>query len=453
MIDFLAKQIIKHPALTDLTPLPWLLSRKTKDFLTGINLWALKQSQYWSEENLAGLQFYRLKKTISQAYENVPFWKKFFSRNNIKPGDIRTFDDFKKIPITTRDTLSQAAVKELIRESVQPEDLRFRTTTSGSTGHPLEIFYDRYLVFIREIATNAREFDFFGLNFKKFNYIFMNLPVHWRQDHGPLINLPRGLEELEKRKEEIYRTIKDNSPPILFGVTSVIVRLARLAAEDKVDLDIRGAFCRTEKLWPVDRKLIEETFHCPVSNSYGMRESKHAAHECRYHNGFHINSEYMYVEVTDENGRSLPDNAEGRILITVFDNKTMPFIRYDSGDLGKITREPCPCGLTLPRLFVEGRSNHFFEMPDEKKVPLKIILQKIQFTPYYLKMKQFQFVQDKIDKIRLLIVPHKIFSKTDELGLKMLIDELFGSKVKLDFEYTDKIEQKGNKITSFIKNI
>ncbi len=453
MIDFLAEQIIKRPALTDLTPMPWRLGRKTKDFLTGLNLWALKQSRHWSAEKMANFQFYRLQKTIDHAYKNIPFWKKLFDQSNIKPADIRTFVDFKKIPVTTRGALSRTAAKELIHEGARLEALKFRTTTSGSTGHPLEIFYDRYLVFIREIATNAREFDFFGLNFKKFNYIFLNLPVHWRQDHGPLLNFPRGLEELEERKEEIYEIIKNNAPAILFGVTSVILRLARLAAEDKVDLGVGGAFCRTEKLWPADREFIEKTFRCPASNSYGMRESKHAAHECRYHDGFHINSEYIYVEIADEDGNPLSDNTDGRILVTTFDNKLMPFIRYDSGDLGKITREPCPCGLTLPRLFVEGRSNHFFETPDGKEIPLKIILQKIQFTPYYLKMKQFQFVQDKIDKIRLLIIPHKIFSKTDELGLKMLIGELFGNKVKLDFEYTDKIEQKGNKITSFIKNI
>ena len=114
------------------------------------------------------------------------------------------------------------------------------------------------------------------------------------------------------------------------------------------------------------KELIEEVFGCRVINQYGSRETSGIAVSCSKSDKLHINHFLNYVEIVDENNCSLPENTDGKILITNLVNKSMPLIRYQIGDTGALSSEKaCRCGRNLPCLnYVKGRTVNLFKRKD-----------------------------------------------------------------------------------------
>jgi phenylacetate-CoA ligase len=123
----------------------------------------LKQSQYWSIEQLREYQLEKLHELINHSYENVPYYRRVFDERGLKPSDIRNFKDLEKLPFLT---------KEIIRENL--EDLKAKNyprskfeyvTTGGSTGVPLGFYYEKGTSRAIEWAYIKTLWDRVGYNF------------------------------------------------------------------------------------------------------------------------------------------------------------------------------------------------------------------------------------------------------------------------------------------------
>jgi phenylacetate-CoA ligase len=110
---------------------------------------------------------------------------------------------------------------------------------------------------------------------------------------------------------------------------------------------------------PEWRRLLEETFGAEVFDKYGSRECCDMACECRAHQGLHVLSPNVFLEVVDAQGASCPPGQTGRLLVTLLNNPSFPMIRYEIGDLAQWAEPgPCPCGLAWPRLQnLQGRAD------------------------------------------------------------------------------------------------
>ena len=104
-----------------------------------------------------------------------------------------------------------------------------------------------------------------------------------------------------------------------------------------------------ETLLPHLKARIERTFACPVINRYGMAEFGFIASECR-HGYLHIDASAHHVEIVSDSGRPVADDIVGQIVISGIGNAVMPLLRYNTGDIGALRREPCGCGSCSPRL-------------------------------------------------------------------------------------------------------
>lgn len=116
------------------------------------------------------------------------------------------------------------------------------------------------------------------------------------------------------------------------------------------------------------RVLFKQSFGAETFSLYSADEVGHIAAQCEMQNAYHINSEHMLVEITDEHGMACLPGVAGRVVITSFFSTSQPLIRYEQGDIAT-HGENCPCGKALPVLQeVSGRMEQFFQFPHGLKI-------------------------------------------------------------------------------------
>jgi phenylacetate-CoA ligase len=179
------------------------------------------------------------------------------------------------------------------------------------------------------------------------------------------------------------------------------------------------AIAAAEPLFEDARERIEQGFGVPLFNTYGSREFMSIAAECECRNGLHVHAENLVVEARDRDG----DHAS-EILITDLHNYGMPFVRYESGDLGRLADRSCRCGRGLPLLeAIEGRILDALRTRDGRTVPG-------EFFPHLLKdipeLAQYRVEQKGIDRIVISAVLTRPLSERSEQLLSDEIKKVFG---------------------------
>ena len=225
-------------------------------------------------------------------------------------------------------------------------------------------------------------------------------------------------------------------PPILIGHAHSIFRLAEhVEQRDVTGIMFRGIITTAMVLSPVERAVIEKVFHSPVFDRYGCEEMSIIASECEAHEGLHIFSEGLYVELVGEPG-PLPK----RLVITDLFNTAMPLVRYEIGDYGVLAEGRCPCGRTLPRLReVSGRTADFLYTPEG--VPVFGISILDTFVIHIPGFKQVQIIQDQYDHLLFRVVRDASFTDDSLIALANNVRQVFSDRMRYDVMYVDKIEQ------------
>ena len=230
-----------------------------------------------------------------------------------------------------------------------------RGKTSGTTGTPLEIF--------RSISSVIWEYSF--------------IQRHWRwsgfQKHQPRASL-RGddIASLSQTKppfwylnrsenqllvstrhlrapyiDKIIEKLEEFRPVILQAYPSAAFELAQYLQQTGRKLDIPFVYTASEMIYPQQRELVTAQFNARIFDFYGMAERVAFASECEF-GQYHVNPEYAYVEIVDEDG--LPTREEGFIVGTTFHNMSMPLVRYKTSDRARWVDAECACGRTYPTI-------------------------------------------------------------------------------------------------------
>lgn len=400
----------------------------------------LEDSQWWPYEKLRAFQWKELTKLLKHAYQNVPYWRGQFDKIGLKPSDIKTYEDFSRIPVTD---------KKSIRENY--EEMRaanynsktWKKSTGGSTGEPLHFEYTPESYDWR-VAASKRGYSWAGCeDGAKQAYI-------WGTAIGKVSPFKKLKESLhhsflrqkyfncfEFSEKDITRAIVSLNrykPEIIVGYTNPLYNFARYAKEyTNVDFKPKAVISAAEALHDFQRKEISSVFGCNVFNTYGSREFMLIASECENHRGLHINMENLLVEVLREDGSPAASGEEGEIIITDLHNYGMPFIRYRIGDMGIMAADKtCSCGRGLPLLAnVTGRSLDIIKTPDGRNVPG-------EYFPHLMKefseIKKFQVIQKELDSIVMKVVAEKDSDLLDTRTIEAEILKTLGPFVSLKFE-------------------
>ena len=158
---------------------------------------------------------------------------------------------------------------------------------------------------------------------------------------------------------------------------------------------------------------------------YCTREHGCVAFECRKHDGLHIDTGSVFVEIT-RNGKRVAPGETGEITITDLANYGMPFIRSRTGDLGALTTRPCPCGLPFPLLAgLDGRAIDCIYTPSGSTVSGLMLSDLFVELPG---LRLLQFVQDSLSRLDVNVVTTADLSSEVEQKMIHEVRELVGQR-------------------------
>ena len=203
---------------------------------------------------------------------------------------------------------------------------------------------------------------------------------------------------------EIVRQLNELQPAMFSGYASVLGLLAQEQLEGRLNIHPSIVISSAEPLSPENRALIQQAFGVPPRNNYGCSEGGVMGYECN-HGRMHINADWVLFEPVDADHNPVPaGQLSDRTLITNLANRVMPIIRYELGDRVTLLPEKCDCGITLPVVKVEGRTDEIlrFRSSNGQSIPvLPLALWSVlKETPGVLKFQAIQTAPDVL-KIRL----------------------------------------------------
>jgi phenylacetate-CoA ligase len=402
----------------------------------------MEQSQYWPVERLDALRINRLKSLLSQAGEQVPYYRALFAKHKFDPGSLTSIADLQRLPFLDKAVI-RANTEAL--KSERAKDLA-RFNTGGSSGEPLIFFIGNERV-SHDVAAKWRATRWWDVNIGDPEIVLWGSPIELtsqdrvRQFRDALMRT-KLLPAFEMSPEKVagfIAEIQAMRPKMLFGYPSAFAHIAQHAQDHRIRLDnlgIKVAFVTSERLYDHQRQLIQSVFGCPVANGYGGRDAGFIAHQCPA-GGMHLTYEDIIVEIIDPEGRVLAPGESGEIVVTHLATKDFPFIRYRTGDIGVLDDQPCSCGRTLPLLkSIEGRSTDFLVAKDGTVMHG---LSLIYLVRDLRGVRQFKIVQESLDLTRIQLVTDATFDPAELPNIERGGKARLGESVTVEVSLVDEI--------------
>jgi phenylacetate-CoA ligase len=428
------------------------------DRLSGRQLWAevlrLRELQWRSREELEARAIAKLRPLLEHAAAHVPHYRELFRRAGLGPGEVRTAAALSRLPITTKTDLRAGFPARVVAQNL-PERRRWRMTTSGSSGLPLEFYADRlgvdawlgcYFFFLNWAGTGIWD-----------TTVAIGSPASWSD------NLPRqsNLTQMTRRVVFGERTVRLSGPDLtptelqtrlgclsgrpyfIRGYASYVAELGARLLELGAELPSypRVVINHAETLTAVNAAIIERAFRCRVVNQYSAWEVPQMAQTCPDNAGvLHTNSQRAIVRVVRDDGSDAQPGEVGQVVVTDLGNYVMPFINYETGDRA-VAGAPCPCGRGLPTLMsLEGRLVETIRVPNGRIISPgalgQFMIVRCQAIPY---VWEYQAVQTAPAAVALRIVPTPRFNPEFASKLSVDLESLLGTGVKVDIETVDRI--------------
>ena len=315
---------------------------------------------YRSVEEIRSFQEARLHEAIDYAYTNSAFYRELFDSCKIRPADIRTIEDLRRLPVTTKQDLQLRNKDFLCVDSSQIVDY---VTTSGTLGEPVvfaltendldRLGYNELSSFT--MAGCSRD-DIMQL-MTTIDRRFMAGLAYWlgaRALGMGVIRVGNGIPELQ------WNTINSIHPTVCMCVPSFLMKLIAFAEENGIDYrscSLRKAICIGEALRQPDGNLTtlgsrihEKWPELELYSTYASTEMQASFTECSCHCGNHVPADLIIVEFLDDEGNPVAEGESGEVTITTLGVEGMPLVRFRTGDICIHYDSPGACGRNSTRL-------------------------------------------------------------------------------------------------------
>ena len=389
-----------------------------------------KELETMSRPEIEKLQLERLQATVKHCM-NSPFYKKRFEENNLSPEDIKTLDDLRKIPFTTKQDLRDTYPFGIA--SVPLEKCTRLHSSSGTTGNPTVILHTEKD--LQEWAKAvARCLHMVGL---RPNDVFQNssgygmftggLGFQYGAEHLGMLTVPAAAGNTKRQ----IKFITDFGTTALHAIPSYASRLYEVMEEmgidPRKDTKLKTLVIGAEPHSEEQRRRIEEMLGVKAYNSFGMSEmcGPGVAFECTEQNGLHIWEDYYIVEIVDpETLEPVAEGEVGELVLTTLNREAMPLLRYRTRDLTRVLPGECPCGRHHKRLDrMKGRSDDMIILKGVNIFPIQIETILLQFkelsTDYLITLE----TKDSNDDMTIDVELNDMF--TDDYGrLQSLAKEI-----------------------------
>ncbi|GGN02878.1 phenylacetate-coenzyme A ligase [Thermus composti] len=341
---------------------------------------------YWDEvetlprKALEALQLKRLRAQVERLYEQSPFFREKWAGVDLR---IRHLEDLARFPVVTKAELreEQRLHPPLGRYVLAPREAwREYHPSSGTTGLPVgTVWSEKDVENIAQVT--ARTLFAYGLrpgdtllNGFSYGLWVAGMAVHHAARLLGLFVLPVGAGQTERHLELMQRF----RPKALTATPSFGLYLAEVLKEKGLESPLSiGAFggeAGTEN--PATRRRLEEALGIRAYDYYGLAEMGPTfAGECEAQAGLHFAEDHYLVEVVDpETKEPLPEGEVGVLVLTHLTREATPLVRYYTGDLARLTKEPCVCGRTHVRAVggILGRADDLVVYRGAKFYPTQV---------------------------------------------------------------------------------
>jgi phenylacetate-CoA ligase len=326
---------------------------------------------YWQPENecmeheeLAQLQLERLESTLSRVYRNVPFYRNKFDEIRFNPDDLRSLDNLRKLPFTTKNDLRDNYPYGLFAVPLR-EVVRLHAS-SGTTGMSTVVGYSKNDIktwsnLVARILTaggiTKDDVIQIAFNYGLFTGAF---GLHYGAERVGASVIPISSGNT-KRQIQIMQDFKTTA---LVSTPSYAMLIADTMMDMGINpnaLSLKYGLFGAEPWSDAMRRELEQKLKITATDNYGLSEvmGPGVAGECLERNGLHLAEDHFLIELID------PDTLEpvkpggtGELVITTLTKEAFPVIRYRTRDLARLIPEPCPCGRTMSRMTrVLGRTD------------------------------------------------------------------------------------------------
>ena len=421
--------------------------RKAENILNVILSYNNEQLKAWQEKSKWSIARFH--------YQNNDMYRK--KVGNYFP------DKWEDLPIMEKldyqDDLEKLLTKGYTRKNT------YISNTSGSSGHPF--------FFAKSKDDHSMDWAYI-----KYNHGLLGINHKWRQARIYGIPIDKRINNIKERiKDKILNRFRfpvhDLSSKKLkhflfkfqktrfdyiYGYTNSLVLFAKYILEKQFTLKeicptLKCCICTSEVLTIDDRNILEIGFGIPIFNEYGASETKLIAFEsCK--GEMILGEEVSFIEIVKKNGE-LKDRESGNIIITDYFNKAMPFIRYNIGDIGIISKELSENGKNRKLEKLLGRENDTIILPSGKISP--------GLTFYYISrsilessgvLKEFIIRQIKLDTFVFDIVTDRDLYESEIDDIKNKMETYLESGLNLVINRVPAIKRpKSGKLKQFYSEI
>lgn len=347
-----------------------------------------------SRDQMRVVQSERLRDTVERVYYNIPYYRQRMQEMGLAPEDIKSVDDLKHLPFTTKSDLRDNYPFGLFAVPMS-EIIRIHAS-SGTTGKATVVGYTRHDVGIwSEVmartftAAGAGKSDFIQIAYG-YGLFTGGLGAHYGGEKIGATVIPISGGNTKRQ----LQLMEDFGTTVLACTPSYAAYLAETIEESGISRDklklrvgVFGAEPWTENM----RREIEKRLRIKAIDIYGLSEviGPGVSFECEHQCGLHINEDHFIPEIIDPDTLEvLPEGELGELVFTTITKEGLPLIRYRTRDLTRLNFDKCACGRTIVRMNkCTGRSDDMLIIRGVNLFPSQIesvLMEMDETTPHYL---------------------------------------------------------------------
>lgn len=374
-----------------------------------------------SREEILRIQNEKIVKQVRHVYDNVKYYRDLMDKKGVKPEDIKSVDDIKKLPFISKDDLREAYPYGFLGTDIK-NCVRIQST-SGTTGKRVVAFYTQHDIDLWEeccaraiVAAGGTNEDVCHVCY---GYgLFTGGPgLNGGSHRVGCLTLPMSSGNTERQIQflmDLQATILCCTPSYAAYIGEALAEKGYKPEDNKLKAGIFGAEPWTEEM----RRSIEKSLGIKAYDIYGLTETSGpgVSFECSEQTGMHINEDHFYAEIIDpDTGEVLPEGSKGELVFTSLDKEAFPLLRYRTRDICILTRKKCSCGRTHVKMSKPlGRSDDMLIIRGVNVFPSQIetVLLNEGYSPNY------QITVDRVNNTDTLDVDVELLPEqfSDKMG-------------------------------------
>jgi phenylacetate-CoA ligase len=377
-------------------------------------------------EQLEQLKLERLQRTVDILYQKVPFYRRKLDEVGFQPGDLRSLEDLRRLPFTTKDDLRDNYPYGLF--AVPMRDIVRLHASSGTTGKPtvvgytsrdIEVWAD--LVARTIVAAGGTPDDVVHVAYG-YGLFTGGLGLHYGAEKLGATVLPMSGGNTKRQVRlmvDFGSTILCCTPSYALNIAEVMEDMGVTRDQVKLKAGILGAEPWSDEM----RKQIEERLNISAHDIYGLSEvvGPGVSIECAEKKGLHVFEDCFIPEIIDPaSGKVLPPGEKGELVFTNINKEGLALLRYRTRDISRLDDSPCPCGRTHVRMErVTGRTDDMLIIRGVNVFPSQVeaVLMNIRgVSPHY------QLVVDRVGSLDVLEIQVEVTPEIFSDEIKRLED-------------------------------